>query len=156
MTQKYAIEWLNDILFIHLSFDGLRASVHLWWVSRVALVVKKPPASTRNIKDKGSIPGSGRSPGEGHGNPLQYSCLENPKDRGAWWATVNGVPKSWRDWRDLACTHARHLLGVVNTAVKNNCVEVMFEYLFLFLWCISVSVIARLYSNSGLPWWLRQ
>ena len=56
----------------------------------------------------------------------------------------------------VACTHTRHLLGVVNTAVKNNCVEVMFEYLFLFLWCISISVIARLYSNSGLPWWLRQ
>ena len=44
--------------------------------------------------DLGSIPGSGRSPGEGNGNPLQYSCLENPMDRGAWWATVHGVPKS--------------------------------------------------------------
>ena len=41
------------------------------------------------------IPGSGRSPGEGHGNPLQYSCFENPVDRGAWWATVLRVPKSW-------------------------------------------------------------
>ena len=44
--------------------------------------------------DHGSIPGSGRSPG-GHGNPLQYSCLENPMDRGAWWGTVHGVTKSW-------------------------------------------------------------
>ena len=44
--------------------------------------------------DPGSIPGSGRSPGEGNGNPLQYSCLENPMDRGAWWATVHGVAKS--------------------------------------------------------------
>ena len=42
-----------------------------------------------------SIPGLGRSPGEGNGNPLQYSCLENPMDRGAWWATVHGVAKSW-------------------------------------------------------------
>ena len=42
----------------------------------------------------GSIPGSGRSPGEGNGNPLQYSCLENPTDGGAWWATVHGVAKS--------------------------------------------------------------
>ena len=42
----------------------------------------------------GLIPGSGRSPGEGHGNPFQYSCLENPMDRGAWWATVHGVAKS--------------------------------------------------------------
>ena len=53
-------------------------------------MVKKPPASAEDV---GSIPGSGRSPGEGHGNPLQCSCLENPMDRGAWGATVRGVPK---------------------------------------------------------------
>ena len=47
-----------------------------------------------NAGDLGSIPGSGRSPGEGNGNPLQYSCLENPMDGGAWWATVHGVAKS--------------------------------------------------------------
>ena len=49
--------------------------------------------------DVGSIPGSGRSPGEGNGNPLQYSCLENPMDRGAWWATVHRVAKSWTQLR---------------------------------------------------------
>ena len=52
-------------------------------------------ASAYNVGDLGSIPGLGRSPGEGNGNPLQYSCLENPMDRGAWWATVRGVTKSW-------------------------------------------------------------
>ena len=51
-------------------------------------------ASACNEGDLGSIPGLGRSPGEGNGYPLQYSCLENPMDRGAWWATVHGVPKS--------------------------------------------------------------
>ena len=51
-------------------------------------------ASTCNAGDLGSMPGSGRSPGEGNGNPLQYSCLENPMDGGAWWATVHGVTKS--------------------------------------------------------------
>ena len=51
-------------------------------------------ASACNAGDLGSIPGSGRYPGEGNGNPLQYSCLENPMDRGAWWATVHGVAKS--------------------------------------------------------------
>ena len=61
--------------------------------SQVALVVKNPPA---NAGDMGLIPGSGGSSGEGHGNPLQYSCLENPMDRGAWWATVRGVTKSTR------------------------------------------------------------
>ena len=50
-------------------------------------------ASAYNVGDLGSIPGSGRSPGEGNGNPLQYSCLENPMDRGTWWATVHGVAK---------------------------------------------------------------
>ena len=51
-------------------------------------------ASAYSAGDLGSIPGSGRSPGEGNGNPLQYSCLENPRDRGAWWAAVHGVTKS--------------------------------------------------------------
>ena len=53
----------------------------------------KEPAC--NAGDLGSIPGLGRSPGEGNGNPLQCSCLENPIDRGAWWATVHEVTKSW-------------------------------------------------------------
>ena len=52
-------------------------------------------APVYNAGDLGLIPGSGRSPGEGNGNPLQYYCLENPMDRGAWWATVHGVAKSW-------------------------------------------------------------
>ena len=67
----------NKILWLH----GLP-----WW-----LRVKNPPAS---MGDMGSITGLERSPGEGNGNPLQYYCLGNPMDRGAWWATVNGVAKS--------------------------------------------------------------
>ena len=55
-------------------------------------MVKNPPA---NVGEAGSILGSGRSPGEGNGNPLQYSCLGNPMDRGAWQATVHGGTKSW-------------------------------------------------------------
>ena len=55
------------------------------------LVVKNLSANPGDARDVGSNPGSGRSPGEGNGNPLQYSCLENPKDRGAWRATVHGV-----------------------------------------------------------------
>ena len=54
--------------------------------------------SACNAGDSGSIPGWGRSPGEWNGNPLQYSCLENSVDRGAWWATVHGVAKSQHDW----------------------------------------------------------
>ena len=59
--------------------------------SSMIQVVKNPPA---NAREAGSIPGSGRFPGEGNSNPLQYSCLGNPMDRGAWWATVHMVAKS--------------------------------------------------------------
>ena len=58
--------------------------------SQVLLVVKNPPAISGVIRDTGWIPESGRSPGGGNGNPLQYSCLENPMDRGAWGAIVHG------------------------------------------------------------------
>ena len=54
-------------------------------------MVKNPPANAGDVREADLIPGSGRSPAEGHGNPLQYSCLENPMDRGAWWATVHSV-----------------------------------------------------------------
>ena len=60
----------------------------------MALMVKNLPADAGDIRDPGSVPESGKSPGGGHGNPLQYSCLENPMDRGAWWAVVHGVTKS--------------------------------------------------------------
>ena len=65
--------------------------------SQVWLVVKNLPANAGDIREEYSIPGpgSGRSPGEGHGKPLQYSCLENPRDRGAWQTAVHRVSKSW-------------------------------------------------------------
>ena len=61
-------------------------------------------ASAWNAGDPGSIPGLGRSPGEGNGNPLQYSCLENPMEGGAWWATVHGVEKSRKRLSDFTFT----------------------------------------------------
>ena len=60
----------------------------------MAPVVKNLPVNSGDVRDAGSIAGLGRPPGEGHGNPLQYFCLENPMDRGAWWAIVGGVTKS--------------------------------------------------------------
>ena len=67
-----------------------------WW--------SEGKASAFNAGDPGSIPGWGRSPGEGNGNPLQYSCLENPMDGEAWWATVHGVTKSRTRLSDLTLT----------------------------------------------------
>ena len=62
--------------------------------SQMALVVRNLPANAGDVRTAGSIPGLGRSPGGGHGNPFQYSCLENPMDREAWRATVHGVTES--------------------------------------------------------------
>ena len=59
----------------------------------MVLVVKNPPANAGDTRDTGSIPGLGRSPGAGNGNPLQYSCLGNPMDRRAWWAIIHEVAK---------------------------------------------------------------
>ena len=61
----------------------------------MVLVVENPPANAGDIRDACFIPGWGKSPGEGNGNPLQYSCLENPTDRATWWASVHGAAKSW-------------------------------------------------------------
>ena len=72
---------------------------------QVALVVKNSPPNAGDIRDTGWIPGSGRSPAGGHENPLQHSCLENPKDRGVWWVTVQRVAKSWTRPKWLS-THA--------------------------------------------------
>ena len=66
----------------------------------MALVVKSPPANAGDIRDVGSIPGSGRTLVGGHGNPLQYSCLENPMDRGTWWATMHRSQRGRHDLSD--------------------------------------------------------
>ena len=68
-------------------------------------VEKNPPANAGDIGDVGSILGSGRSPGGGNGNPLQYSCLENLMGRGTWWATVHRVTESDMTEHTHACTH---------------------------------------------------
>ena len=72
------------------------------WASHRVLVVKNLPANAGDVRELGSIPGLGRSPGGGHDNLLQYSCLENPMDRGAWRATVHRVIKSWTQLKQLS------------------------------------------------------
>ena len=87
----------NLIFFCPMSKQG---------ASQVELVLKNLPANAGDVRDVDSIPGLGRSPGGGHSNPLQYSCLENSMDRGAWWATVHWVERVGHHWSDLARTHA--------------------------------------------------
>ena len=76
------------------AFSLLALSMVLAGSSQVALVMKNPPVNAEVLRDAGLIPGSGRFPGGRHGNPLQYSCLENPTNRGAWWAQVHRVAQS--------------------------------------------------------------
>ena len=68
----------------------------------MVLGVKNLPANAGDVRDVGSIPRLGKSPGGENGNPLQYPCLENPMDRGAWQATVHGVTKSWTRLKGLS------------------------------------------------------
>ena len=83
--------WTFNVVLIQVWFSYTDTCI---WASQVALVVKNPPANAGDSRDVSLVPGSRRSLGGGHGNPLQYSCLENPMDRGAWWATVHRVAKS--------------------------------------------------------------
>ena len=86
------------VFFSILSFSAyifFDISYSPWWASQVTLMVKNLPANAGDKRDAGSIPGWGRAPGGGHSNPLQYSRLENPMDRGVWWAMVHRVTKSW-------------------------------------------------------------
>ena len=89
-------QWLTKMKIYFPTYDGCRGFPH-------GSVVKNPPANAGDIGDAGSIPGLGRSPGVGNGNPLQSSCLGNSTDRGALWATVHGVSKE-SDTVDHACT----------------------------------------------------
>ena len=81
----------SDILLVNLEMRTFPLNLG---ASQVALVVKNLPANAGDMRDVGSVPGSGRSPGGESGNPLPYSCLENPMDRGTWRATVHGVAKN--------------------------------------------------------------
>ena len=87
-------------------------------------VVNNLPANAGDAGDVGLIPGSGRFSGGGHGNPLQYSCLENPKDRGAWRTTVQEVVESWT-WLNWLRTHARRhteksISGTIPLTIKET------------------------------------
>ena len=77
------------------------------WASQAALVIKNPPTNAGDVRDAGSMPGSGRSPGEGNGNPPQYSCLGTSMERGAWRAIVHALKES--DMTEQLSTHTEKL-----------------------------------------------
>ena len=94
------------------------------WTSQVAQVVKNSPDNAGDKRDTGLIPGLGRSPGAANSNPLQYSCLENPKDRRAWRVTVHGVTKSWTQLKQLRSSIMP--LITFNIFLQSNVLEINF------------------------------
>ena len=99
---------------VHLFFKSdMGSGMGLAWGFPGGTVLENSTASTEGARDEGLIPGSGRSPREGNGNPGQCSCLGNAKDRGACWATVHEVMKSWTQLKDWASMHAHMGLAQV-------------------------------------------
>ena len=142
-SSKSYIWSLLNCSFQHYGFIWLAEYWYPWWnkvisteiwTSQVVLVVKNSSANTRDV---GSIPGLGRSPGGGHGNPLQYSSLENPKERGTWWPTVHRVAKSWVPLQHLSSTEIHQLYKMHFLTFKPflECLFVCFsQLLFICLW----------------------
>ena len=93
-----------------------------YWASQVVLVVKNLPASATDERDTGQIPGSGRSPGEGHDNPLQNSCLGNPNDREAWQAIVRRIAKSQIQLKQLSL-HAHTQMPPLRYEERSNGIQ---------------------------------
>ena len=123
------------------------------WASQVALVVKNPSANAGDMKTMDSIPGLGLSPGGEHYYPLQYSCLENPMDRGVWWATVHRVSKGRTQLQRLSIHTHNHLTGVrwllTVTLIYMTLRISDVEYFFKYMVAISMSSLEKhLFKSS--------
>ena len=124
----YSVSWTGPF---HVIFVWKGLSVHCCPSATAALWDVPYPSAERafprsslgkesafSVLDAGDVDlirGSGRSPGGGQGNPLQYSCLENPMDRGAWWATVRGVSKSWMQWKRLSVLYWKRTIQLISS-----------------------------------------
>ena len=129
----YANLWLSTFRFFTTSC--------VRQMSLVVLVIKNLPANSGDKGDTGSVPGWGRSPGGGHGNPFRYSCLENLMDRGAWRATVHRVTRSWTRLKRLSTQHTQHQKELSGLAHRQD--------VFLVHYCslgLTISSAQSLYS----------
>ena len=113
------------------------------WASQAALVVKNPPADAGDVRDSSLIPGSGGSPGGEHGNPLLYSCLENPMDRGAWRTTQSmGSQRVGHSWSNLELTHT--------SSLPNKQFSTVTPWILL-----SPGFRALICSETSIFWWIQ-
>jgi len=109
-------------------------------------VVKNLPANARDLRDAGSVPGLWRYPGGGDGNPLQYSCLENPIDRRAWWATVHRIAKSWEQPKQLSMhTHSVYMSTLLSQeSIHSICSRVSNFPFLIFSYTLKVLDLSSL------------
>ena len=115
--------------------------VYIYIHQHLVLVVKNSPANAGDKRDTGSITGSGRSSGEGHGNPLQYSCLENPMDREAWWAVVYRVTKSRTRLKQLSTIYIQTYI--------HTCIHIYIYYIDTHTVCVCVCVCVHFLYTKG-------
>ena len=126
LLQSMTPQW--HIIIAHSLYWSLLLMLHILWVLQnirwyVSIIIgsnrivsgfpggtsgKEPTANAGDVRASGLIPGLGRSPGGEHGNQLQYTCLENPMDRGVWWATVHGVAESWTELSNWVRMHRQN------------------------------------------------
>ena len=121
--------WLWNLVMGLIPTTSITVGVIILGAFQVALVVKNPPANAGDTRDLGLIPESGRSPTEGNVYPLQYSCLENPMDRGVHGITVHGVTKSWTQlstqcvYMSMSVLISRFILPSPSSPVSTNAIE---------------------------------
>ena len=135
------------ILFFKVFFTRVQYSVDIglpWWLSG-----KEPSYQCKKHKRHSLIPGLGRSFGRGHGNPLQYSCLENPMDRGAWRATIHGVANLRHDWSDLVHMYSIHITSIC--IGKPKILVTLLQYSFILViwnwnWFLKLELISPRYA----------
>ena len=148
------VEWLGDMVdafqFLRNYWESPRGPV-VRRVFQVVLVVKNLAANAGDLRDAGLIPESGRRPGGGHGSPLQYSCLENPMDRGAWGLQSQRVRQNWSDYphtTPMVKTSRSQKWWFSHSAVSNSCNSMDFS-----LWGFSVHGIlqARILERVSFP-----
>ena len=134
--------WREYLCSIVLSLVQCQNQLTIIFKEVTSLVAQMVKHLAYNVGDLGFIPGSGRSSGEGNGNPLQYSCLENPMDREAWWATVHGVAKSGTWLSDFTFTFTFYLLTFIKSlfsqqqSVHTYKPGIMLRALFMLLYLV--------------------